>query len=51
MNCSNTDSCVAFKCPFKDELKTGKMVCDFGLGDAEKECPTDIFNQCQTEGQ
>ena len=45
--CSNTETCPAFKCPYEAELQSGKMVCDFGLGSTETECPTEVFNQCQ----
>lgn len=24
------------------------MICDFGLGNADMECPTEIFNKCQS---
>lgn len=42
---------TGFSCPFEEELANGSMVCDFGLGNAEAECPTQIFNQCQGGGK
>lgn len=39
------------ECPFIEELKCGKIVCDKGYNKSPnaKECPTDIFNQCQED--
>jgi hypothetical protein len=38
------------KCPYEEELKTGKMVCDAGYDKSQnaKQCPTAIFNWCQS---
>ena len=39
-------------CPFKKELQEGKMVCDaqfYSLPKGVGECPTQIFNQCQSD--
>jgi hypothetical protein len=41
---------VNMKCPYEQELKTGKIVCDTGYSHTTniKQCPTGIFNQCQS---
>lgn len=39
------------KCPFKEQLKSGSMVCDYGGMRHEPgvvQCPTPIFNKCQS---
>ena len=42
----------AFVCPYKEELKSGKIVCDFGglsHYPEDRECPTPTFNLCQSD--
>lgn len=38
-------------CPFLEDLKSGKIVCDSGYDRSHnsKQCPTKIFNQCQED--
>lgn len=42
------------KCLFEDEIKAGKLVCDYGgisYPSGVKECPTAVFNICQAISQ